>query len=249
MAETPQPVDAGQSGAPSAGQEAGAASPPPPPGYGWGRACPPLPFYEGWGGNWPPPPVGRGPLLKPGFAPGPIFIGLVAVLMGLAIVLSSGPKSDLAFLAVGVGMNLGLVWVVAFIIGAQDTRLVISRRAWARWALPPAIFFVSVALMISGVPTTARFELSRSALDQAATRAQSGTQYGSGWIGLIEVKDVRVANGTTVVDVSDTDTQTNCEFIKLGADQTAIAGWLEYANNPRDYGGGWWYGCLGWSSD
>ena len=39
------------------------------------------------------------------------------------------------------------------------------------------------------------------------------------------------------------------EFIKLGADQTAIAGWLEYANNPRDYGGGWWYGCLGWSSD
>lgn len=250
MAETPQPVDAGQVPTPTTGQDVGSASSPPPqPGYGWSGPWSP-PAYPGWSGYWPPPAVQRGPLLKPGFAPGPIFIGLTAAIMCLGVILSSDPNNGPSWLAVGVGLNIGFVWLVAFIIGSQDTRLIISRRAWTRWALPPAIFFVAVALIVSGIPTTARFEMSRSALDQAAASAQSGNHVGSGWIGLIDVEDVRVVDGGTFFYVSVPESGQGCAFAKLGAaDAQALNSWLGDSYGARDYGGGWWYGCTGYPSD
>jgi len=249
MAETPQPVDAGQSPAPTAGQEAGAASPPPPPsGYGWGGPWPPPP-YGGWGGYWPPPRPPRGPLLKPGFAPGPVFIGLVAAVMTIGVLASSDPDAWLAVLSVMVGLNFGFVWIVAFIIGSQDTRLIISRRAWARWALPPLVFFVSVALIASGLPRDARFEMSRSALDHAAASAQAGTQYGSGWIGFIQVRDVRLDGDTTFFDTSASESGDGCAFVRFGTGTNAMSSWLGDSYNTHDYGGGWWYGCTGIGSD
>jgi hypothetical protein len=255
MTETPSPLPspadgAGQSSTSPTGQQPdGSRLPlPPPPTYGWGGWWPQPPAGYGWGGGWPPARPPRGPLLKPGFAPGPVFIGLIAVVMTLGLLASSDPGNLFLMLSVAIGLTIGFVWLVAFIIGSQDTRLIISRRAWARWALPPVIFFVAVALMVSGIPTTARFELSRSSLDQAVASAQAGNRVGSGWVGLIDVHDARVVSGATFFDTSTPESQERCAFVKFG-DLSALNAWLGNTWNPHDYGGGWWYGCTGFNSD
>ena len=255
MAETPQPLPssadgAGQSSTPPTGHAPGGSwlPLPPPPMYGWGGGWSQPPAGYGWGGYWPPPRPPRGPLLKPGFAPGAVFVGLTAVVMLLGVLASSDTDNLFAMLSVVIGLNIGFVWLVAFIIGSQDTRLIISRRAWARWALPPAIFFVAVTLMVSGIPTTARFELSRGALDKAAASAQAGNRVGSGWIGLVDVHDARVVSGATFFDTSAPESGEGCAFVKFG-DPSALNTWLGNSWNPHDYGGGWWYGCTGFNSD
>jgi hypothetical protein len=241
MSETPQPVEKGEMPAPNTGQEGASASPPPSP--------PPSGF--GLSGGWPPPLASRGTQLKPGFAPGLIFIGLTAVVMGLGV-LASSESSFAGFwlpaLSVLAGMTIGLVWVVAFFVASQETRLTISRRAWARWASPPAIFFLAVALMLSGVPRAARFELSRGSLDHAAASAQAGNHVGSGWIGLIDVYDVRVVGDATFFDTSTPESGEGCAFVKFAGARRL--NWSpDTAWNPHDFGGGWWYGCTGLSSD
>ena len=258
MTDTPSPLPppadgAGQPSTPPAGQGPGGAwlPLPPPPTYGWGSGWPQPPAGYGWGGGWPPPRAPRGPLLKPGFAPGPVFIGLLAVVMLLGVLVSSDPNNPFLMLSLAIGLNIGFVWLVAFLIGSQDTRLIISRRAWARWATPPVIFFVAVALMMSGIPTTARFELSRGALDQAAASAQSGNRVGSGWIGLIDVHDVRVVSGATYFDTSAPESGERCAFVKF-ADATAFNSWLDSTDSTwqsHDYGGGWYHECSGFNSD
>jgi hypothetical protein len=203
---------------------------------------------------WPPPPQAPptgGPHLKSHFVPGPIFIGLTAVVMTLGVLASSESSFVAGFwlpaLSVFAGLNIGLVWAIAFGLVALNTRLLVSRREWARWASPPAIFFFAVALMLSGVPGVARFELSRGQLDQAAASAQAGNRVGSGWIGLINVYDVRVFGDTTYFDTSTPASGEGCAFVKFAG---SPSNWSpDAAWNPHTFGGGWWYGCTGMSSD
>lgn len=235
---------------PPTGQQSGGPWPPY-PGYGWGNPWAPA-NSSPWGGMWPPPPVGpmSGPLLKPGFAPGPFFVAVTLAVLGVGVVGSSGfDPGWLAFMSVLIGLNIGLVWIVAFIVAAQDTRLRISRRTWFRWALPPIIFFTAIALMSSGLPTTARFELSRPALGQAAADAQAGRQQAPGWIGLIDVHGIKVAGNTTLFALSSSDVSNGCSLGYFGADSRALDSWLGNSWNQRDYGHGWWYGCQGMPSD
>jgi hypothetical protein len=242
----------GQPPPPPTGMESGGPWPPSPAVGGWGGQWPPPPYGYGWGGGWPPPRVGRatGPLLKPGFAPGPVFVLVTLVVLGVGVIGSSGFDFGwLAFLSVLIGLNIGLVWIIAFAIAAQDSRLGIGRRAWARWAVPPAIFFVAVALMMSGLPTTARFELSKPALEQAVADAQTGKQFDSGWIGLIDVHGIRIMGDTTLIDLSPWDWPGGCSLARAGADTSALDSWLSSSWNIRDYGNGWWYACEGGPSD
>jgi predicted small integral membrane protein len=144
-------------------------------------------------------------------------------------------------------LSIGFVWVVAFSLMASSTKLNISRKAWARWASPPAIFFLAVALMLSGVPGVARFELSRGSLDQAAASAPAGNHVGSGWIGLIDVYDVRVLGDATFFDTSTPESGEGCAFVKFAG---APFNWSpDTAWNPHYFGGGWWYGCTGMRPD
>jgi len=223
MTESRMPVDSGEIPDPHSSQEGSSPSSP------------------------PPPPPQRGP----GFAPGPIFIGLTAVVMVLGV-LGSSESSFAGFwlpaLAVCVGLNIGVVWAIAFSLIATSTRLIISRRAWARWASPPAIFFLAVALMFSRLPRVERFEFSRGSLDQAAASARAGNHVGSGWIGFIDVYDVRVVGDDTFFDTSTPESGEGCAFVKFAGarplDWNPDTAW-----NPHDFGGGWWYGCTGMSSD
>jgi hypothetical protein len=177
---------------------------------------------------------------------------LTAVVMLLGVLASSESsfvaRLWLPILSVFAGLNIGFVWLVAFSLVALNTRLLISRREWARWASPPAIFFLAVALMFSGLPKVGRFELSRGSLDHAAASARAGNHLGSGWIGLIDVYDVRVFGDATFFDTSTPESGEGCAFVNFAGGQPI--NWNpDTAWNPRDFGGGWWYGCTGMSSD
>jgi hypothetical protein len=155
--------------------------------------------------------------------------------------------SFLAFLSIAAALTIGFVWIVAFAVVASDTRLANSRRTWARWATPPAIFFVAVALMTSGFPTTTRFRLSQPALENAAVQARSGKPVGAGWIGLFDVRQVRVVGQATFFDLQGTD---QCSYALGTSDNDSdVRAWLYNAWNATDYGDGWWYGCTSNYSD
>jgi hypothetical protein len=144
--------------------------------------------------------------------------------------------------ALMVGLTIGLVWLIAFMIAANDTRMHYSRRVWARWVGVPAVCFASLALMWSGTPAVARFEWSRPALEQAAANAQAGTTYGSGWIGLEYVHDVRV-DGKTTVFVESGDALSGECGLAYSADQSVVPAWVSHNDDWTSLGHGWWHWC------
>jgi hypothetical protein len=182
--------------------------------------------------------------------PGPILIALTALVLVVGIIGSTGP--DLDFLMWGsilAGLTIGGVWLLTLIIVSADTRLRFDRKTWARWLTPPSIFFVGIMIMASGFPASARFEASRTALEQAAARAQAGDHFDAGWIGLVQVYDVQVDGTKTLFQISTSDYSSKCSLAYAGTDYAAMSAWVSTAWNVKSYGHGWWYGCQGqnWS--
>jgi hypothetical protein len=193
----------------------------PPPGYGW---------Y----------------LAKPApFVPGLVFYAVTAFLALAGLYGASLPDlGGLAFLAVMAGLCVGLVWLIAFGIAANDTRMHFSRATWARWVGIPAMCFACLGLMMSGIPATTRFELSRPALAQAAADARSGTHFGPGWIGLMPVKEVRVVGPVALFVLSgSSEYGDECGIASGDSADSRVQSWLNGAYDVSDYGQGWWYWC------
>ena len=213
-------------------------------------AVPALPYAVAPGARWTPAPGGYAPAPPrgPAYVPGPAFIGLTVLTLAAGLVGSSGlDLGFLAFVSITAALTIGFVWIVAFAVAASDTRLAYSRRTWARWATPPAIFFVAVALMTSGFPTTTRFHLSQPALENAAVQARAGNQARAGWIGLLDVRQVRVVGQATFFDLQGGD---QCSYaLALRGNDPDVQAWLDQAWNDTDYGDGWWYGCTSDYSD
>jgi hypothetical protein len=228
-----------------------------------GAAYPPPPGFRAQSeqpqpGNWPPaffppaaylspdlavPPGDVYRIKPPPFVPGPIFYAftLFAGLIGLYA--SSLPNlAEFIVLALMIGLTIGLVWLIAFTIASNDTRMHFCGSVWARWTGIPVICFACLALMMSGVPATARFELSRPALEQASVNAQAGVRYSSGWIGLMPVREVRVVGSATLFVLSGTAHWQQCG-LEYGAGTADPSGWLANADETVDYGHGWWYWC------
>jgi hypothetical protein len=177
------------------------------------------------------------------------LIGLTAVVMGLGILGSSGPDLDmLAWIAILAGLNIGFVWILTLFVAAQDTRLRFDRRAWARWACQPAIFFIAICVMTSGLPSATRFDLSRPALEQDASRAQAGAIIEPGLVGLVRVYGTTTDGDMTLFRVS-TSEMSECDLAYAAADATHMAKWLADAWGARYYGHGWWFGCVGDTGD
>jgi hypothetical protein len=215
------------------------------PATGYAPQPGPWPTPYAWGYSKPP----RPPVLGPTYVPGPIFDAMLVIVLFVGLAASSQPSLGfLAAIMVFAALNIGVVWLIAFIIAANDTRLKISRVAWARWAGPPVAFFLAVTLMMSGLPGTVRFEYSRPALEQAATNAQAGAHYGDGWIGLTLVHDVRV-NGAVTLFLMDSDWSGGCTLAYSPADNADLDTWRSNSWQVTDYGHGWWYGCAGYASD
>ena len=230
-------------------------SAPPQPGYGRGGQGPSsypaqgarsLPQY-GYP-QAPPRPLQPPFSLRPPSIPGPILIGLTAIVMGIGILGSTGPDLDtMGWIAILAGLNIGFVWIVLLIVAAQDTRLRFDRRTWARWAGQPAIFFIAIVLMTSGVPAAIRFDMSRPQLEQAAARAQAGSIANPGFVGLMQVYRTTTDGDMTLFEISASDRSNGCALVYAASNSTRLSNWLDSAWSIKQYGHGWWYGCQGGS--
>jgi hypothetical protein len=139
-----------------------------------------------------------------------------------------------AFMA---GSAIAVIWGVCFVAAAVNTPVRMSRRALARWLGIPALGFVGLALMLSGIPMTVRFELSRAALDQAAARAAVGHTVDPGWIGLIPVDWVSQEGGEAYFFVAGSGWFGPCALVhEQGSSKPT---WPQI----QDFGGGWWLSC------
>jgi hypothetical protein len=131
----------------------------------------------------------------PSYVPGKVFYAVTILGVIVALDWTSQPGWNFGGLGlVGVSLSLigllgGLVWTSLFFLAAVETRLRMSRRAWARWFSAPAIALTCVALIVSGLPTTVRFDLSKPALEQAV-RTYDGERVDAGWVGLFDMADV-----------------------------------------------------------
>ena len=75
------------------------------------------------------------------------------------------------------------------------------------WFAMLAIVIVTIVMVVDEVPATFRFEMSKTALESAANRAQSGAQVAPGFIGLTPIDKVDPQpDGSTLLYVSDART-------------------------------------------
>jgi hypothetical protein len=227
---------------------AGSVQPPVPaePPRSWNATAPvaTYPAAYGWPEPYarrPRPPIDPAKVYRPG-----VWFYLVAglvVLVGLYSASLPGESGGAGFVWLA-GMVLAFVWFVGFIIAANDTRLQIPGRTWARWAGIPALGVLFVGLASTNVPVALRFDLSRSQLDQAAASARSGNAPGPGWIGLVPVDAVQAyPDGVVVVEVSAAG---GCGFANFsGPWPTSLDPWSPTFNDgegqPIDHLSGDWY--------
>lgn len=133
--------------------------------------------------------------------PGPAFFFVTLVLLGAALYFASLPGDY--FIAFLLFSTIGPLSCLCVVAGVLERKSSASWRTPAGWLGMAAGGFVCLALITVSAPVTARFDLSQPALQQAATRAQTGDTAGGGWIGLMPVESVRrEADGTIVFVVS-----------------------------------------------
>jgi hypothetical protein len=185
----------------------------------------------------------------PRFATVPVFYAITVVVLVLWVVASQPdfPEVPAAVVAVAVSLGLlvGLVWIICFALTASETRLRMPAGAWARWLCIPAMALLTWALVQSDLPVTARFEVSRGQLEQAAARAETGAQVEAGWVGLIHVQAVRVTNGTTVFVLfgDEREVSGGCGLAYADGRDPGLSAWAIQPWLVEDYGHGWRYWC------
>jgi hypothetical protein len=177
------------------------------------------------------------------YRPGLGMYGVAVLIVATGLYGASLPGTSwilpTAYLA---GLVVAGVWVVGFILAAQDSRLAISRGHWLRWTGIPTLGIMLFGIVLSGAPSQTRFDLSRQALDRAASDARAGLAPGRGWIGLMPVDSVAAyPDGVVTVTVSGTG---ECGFANLPgawrADMFAAAG---EGNPTTEVAPGWWGWC------
>jgi hypothetical protein len=182
------------------------------------------------------------------FVPGPIFYAITILVLGMLVVASQPDLSGMSGTAVVVGLTAGagiaLVWGICFALEMQATQLRMPTRTWASWLGVPVVALLALALSWSNLPMTARFEMSRSSLEEAAARAEAGATVGPGWIGLVHVEGVAVTDGTTVfVLYGDGIGLEGCGLAYAHGRDPGMNSWESQPWLVVDYGHGWWYEC------
>jgi hypothetical protein len=178
--------------------------------------------------------------LATGYAPGPIFYVITLVAMCLALGWASLPGSNVLGALVLVSAP-SATWGVRLVVGAVNGPNRMSTPALADWVGIPALGVVCLALIVSGIPAIARFELSRSALDQAAAAAEAGETVSPGWIGLIPIENVVSEGDITSFVVAGSDGLCNLTH----ANASATSDWT----GGQRLGGDWWFACASASAD
>jgi hypothetical protein len=181
--------------------------------------------------------VGASRAYRPG-----LVLYSVAVVVGLVVLVVEGSANVGWLLMAGyfglpLWLGLPVLWMILFWLDASGSNLRMSRRTWARWLGLPAMAVLCVSLAYCAIPFRLRFELSRSALDQAAVQVLSGRPAPQGQIGLFQADTViELPNGVLLGDYS-------MSFIDTCGLAYASDGPPEGVYATLDLGGGWWLAC------
>jgi len=125
------------------------------------------------------------------------FYSLAAI---YGVWLSSGPEygSIDGLLFVGVAFYLGipvaLIWTVAIAVRSISRRSFPALRDLAPWLTALAAGLIAIGIVSSGVAFTARFDLSRGAMDRFAKEvvaAPRGTTFSNRWVGLYHASSIQ----------------------------------------------------------
>ncbi|HEX7491417.1 MAG TPA: hypothetical protein VF337_06915 [Candidatus Limnocylindrales bacterium] len=181
-------------------------------------------------------PVGK----TSGYAPGFIFYAVTLALALGALVLDAEASlpAILLSLLLCVGLTgLAIGWFILGAVAVKRTHLRIGLRAWARGLCIPVIVALCFELLATSAPLRLRFELSRTAFQQAASRVQAGQVVDGGNIGLFQIDRVlELPNGVWFEDLS-------LGFIDPCGLAYSPSGRPEITRLGTDLGGGWWIAC------
>jgi hypothetical protein len=168
------------------------------------------------------------------------LLGLYATGLPIGLIwLATGwsSSSDLTLLAVLtiplILFVLAPLWL-ALIIGALISNWRMGPRVLAEWLGIPLAGILCVGLVLNWVPMRVRFELSRSAFDQAvATRRTE-----PGGIGLFSIDWISVeGDGSVYFTDADAGGLMGVCGLAYASSRGAVA------HEILDLGGGWWYWC------
>jgi hypothetical protein len=173
------------------------------------------------------------------YRPGLALYG-VAVFAGLVILAAFASHDFVVLLTVwafGLPLWLGLPvgWTMLFAIDLVRSRLRLSPMNWARWMALPAMGILCVALALTGAPFLMRFDLSRTALDEAAARSRAGERIDPGWIGLFQFDAVWEQGNDIYFGGYATTFFDPCYLVHSPEG--------EPSGVVSDLGGGWWEAC------
>ncbi len=128
------------------------------------------------------------------------FVTVVSLVAGLYSTSLPGWDSGLVFVAGCACVAIAGFWVFSFATTISKAPGRLPDRVLLRWVGVPLMGYLSLALVFFNVPATARFDLSRSAMEKvAAVRLSPGSVYGQRWIGLMPVDEVRLDEDGTVI--------------------------------------------------
>lgn len=172
------------------------------------------------------------------YLPGPASYFVTLLVLAAALYFASLPGDY--FTAFLVFITIGPLCCLCVMAAVLDKNPSASWRTPAGWLGIAALGFICLALITLGAPMTAQFDLSRSALEQAAARVESGDPAGSGWIGFMPVESIRrEADGTITFVVGQVRPDGgSCGFVYNQSLVPPILDSLE-----RQLGDGWWTFC------
>jgi hypothetical protein len=182
------------------------------------------------------------PALRWGYVLWPLFYAATVVALGVGLNGASLPVWDVdpLFYSFWLCIAIGLTWSVAFGVAERRAWAGMSKPSRARWLGIPILGLACLALILTGLPGTVRFQLSRGALEQAAVRAGPGQYSAPGWIGLEPIEEVwSQADGTVIFQIPHAGYLGSCGLAYNPQRQPSHEGY-ELGDQVAD---GWWTWC------
>src|ERR1035437_7222666 len=111
-----------------------------------------------------------------GYVRWPLFYAVTVVTLSVGLKGASLPVWDVVpmFWAYWFCVAIGIAWAVGFVVAGRHTHVRMSNRSLARWLGIPMLGLACLGVIFSGLPASARFNFSRTALEQAAVRVEPG---------------------------------------------------------------------------
>lgn len=169
------------------------------------------------------------------------FVTVLSLLLGLYSTSVPGWYLGLVFVAYVVCVAIAGLWAFSFAATINNAPGRLPDRVILRWIGIPLMGYLSLALVFFNVPATARFDLSRSAMEKAAAvRLYSGSVYGQGWIGLMPVDEVRLdEDGSVIFIVNSGGSFGGCGYAYNPKGSPTD----EWAGISGQVAAGWWTWC------